>query len=133
VADEIKQIIEDPALEQALGPVESRLPTMREATARVESRIDKLAGQSFLQAREMLRGGGQITDFEGQRAEAAMARLNRAQSVADFKAALNEFNDAVAEGIRKLEAAAGGQDYDPSAINQGANKTSTGTTWEVVE
>jgi len=130
VADEIKAIVEDPALPQALGPVESRLPTMREATARVESRIDKLAGQSFLQAREMLRGGGQITDFEGKRAEAAMVRLNRAQTPEDFKAALYEFNDAVAEGIRKLEAAADGRVYDPYATSSdGLNTTKTGIRW----
>ena len=52
-------------------------------------------------------GGGAITDFESQKAEAAFARLNQAQSPEDFKAALDEFNSAVKEGVRKLEQQAG--------------------------
>jgi hypothetical protein len=37
-----------------------------------------------------------------------MARLNTAQSPEDFKAALTEFNSAVQDGLKKLEAMAEG-------------------------
>jgi len=112
VSDQIQQIKDDKSLPDALGSIDSNLPTLFPGTARVESRIEMLTGQSFLQAREMLRGGGQITDYEGQRAEKAMARLNRSQSPEDFKAALDEFNSAVQDGLKKLEAvAAGNMDY----------------------
>lgn len=116
VQDGVKKLIDDPALEQALGPLDSRLPTIRASTARVEARINQITGQTFMQARQLLKGGGQITDFEGRKAEEAFARLNRAQSREDFTKALTDFNSAVQEGLRKLEAQAKGNfDVDPAA------------------
>jgi hypothetical protein len=108
VAKDVEDLKKDAGLAWAVGPVDSRFPTMFPSTARAESKIDKLKGSSFLQAREMLRGGGQITDFEGQRAEAAIARLSTAQNEEDFKDALDEYNSAVQEGLKKLEAVAAG-------------------------
>ena len=57
----------------------------------------------------MLKGGGAITDYEGQKAEGAYARLNQAQTPEDFKAALDEFNFYVQQGLQKLQAQAGQQ------------------------
>lgn len=71
--------------------------------------LDQAQGQAFLQAREMLRGGGQITDYEGQRAENAIARLSTAQSQKAFNDALNDFQRAVEDGYAKIELAARGQ------------------------
>jgi hypothetical protein len=55
--------------------------------------IDQAQGQAFLQAFESLKGGGQITEIEGQKATQAMARLQRAQSESDFRAAAKELQD----------------------------------------
>jgi hypothetical protein len=118
VSKQIKELKDDPGLSSAVGPIDSRLPTFSPATATAEARIRQLEGQAFLQAREMLRGGGQITDYEGQRAENAIARLSTAQSEADFKKALEDFDSAVQAGLAKLEAAASGQDYNPSQTPQ---------------
>lgn len=71
--------------------------------------LDQAQGQAFLQAREMLRGGGQITDYEGQRAENAIARLSTAQSQKAFNEALDDFQRAVEDGYAKIELAAQGQ------------------------
>jgi hypothetical protein len=104
---QIQDLKNDPYLPSMVGPVNSRLPNISGEAARVQSKIDQIQGGAFLQARQLLRGGGAITDYEGQKAEAAFVRMNQAQSVEDFKAALDEFNAAVQQGIRKLEAQAG--------------------------
>jgi hypothetical protein len=108
VDQQIQDLKNDPYLPNMLGPVDSRLPNVSEDAARVQGRIDQLQGGAFLQARQMLKGGGAITDIEGQKAEAAFVRMNAAQSMADFIAALDEFNAAVQDGVKKLEAQTGG-------------------------
>lgn len=72
-------------------------------------RLQQLSGESFLQARQLLKGGGQITDFESGKAEAAVARMNTAQSDEEFIVALKDFRDAVAQGVQKLQMTAGQQ------------------------
>lgn len=108
VSSQIEALKNDPYLEKMLGPVDSRLPNVTADAARVQGMMDQLKGGAFLQARQLLKGGGAITDFEGQKAEAAFIRMNAAQSVEDFKAALDEFNEAVQQGVAKLEAQARG-------------------------
>ncbi len=79
--------------------------------ANFQVNLNQASGQAFMQAREMLKGGGQITDFEGRRAEAAMSRIEDAARIGDVKAfeqALDDFEQAVVEGYRKLREAASG-------------------------
>lgn len=52
--------------------------------------LDKIKGGVFLNAFESLKGGGQITELEGKKAEEAGARLLTTQSPEDFRAALAE-------------------------------------------
>jgi hypothetical protein len=103
-----KELADDPYLPNMLGPIDSRTPNFTTDAARVQSKIDQLQGGAFLAAREMLKGGGQITDYEGKKAEQAYARLSQAQSEADFKEALRDFNTYVQQGAQKLQAQAAG-------------------------
>lgn len=104
---QIDALLFDPALGKALG-IEGFLRTpfadlgLDTETARVKARIDQIKGGAFLQAFESLKGGGQITELEGQKAEAAQSRLNTAQSEEDFKAALMEYKFYIEQGIRRL-------------------------------
>ena len=50
-----------------------------------------------------LKGGGQITELEGTKAEQAQARLSTAQSEEDFRAALNELKFYTELGIRRMK------------------------------
>jgi len=59
------------------------------------ARADQLSGQAFLQAFESLKGGGAITEVEGQKATQAIARLDRAQRSDDYRAALRELQGIV--------------------------------------
>lgn len=83
------------------------LPGTEKADFRVN--LEQAGGQAFLQARQMLKGGGQITDFEGRRAEAAYSRMQAAAangSQQEFQAALDDFEWAVRAGVDKLKEAA---------------------------
>lgn len=71
--------------------------------------IGQLQGNAWLGARALLKGGGQITDYESKKAEGAMARLSRAQGTKEFKAALKDLQDALVSGLEKLKAAQGGE------------------------
>ncbi len=104
--DQIDALLYDPALGNALG-VEGffRRPAaelgLDSETARVKERIDQIKGGVFLQAFEALKGGGQITELEGQKAEAAMARLGTSQSLEDYQEALNELRFYIDIGRRR--------------------------------
>lgn len=71
--------------------------------------LDQLKGKTFLEAFNQLRGGGAITDAEGSKATAALARLDRAQNTKDFESGLNDLRDVVKAGVeRARNKAAGG-------------------------
>lgn len=77
-------------------------------------RLDQLKNKLFLQARQDLKGGGAITDYEGQKAENAMAQLDAAQSEDQFNAALKELQDALMSARDKMAAASVGTNNQPS-------------------
>ncbi len=129
----VDEVLNDEGLNQSVGPVDGRLPSFRPAAVRFDEKVKQLQGRAFLEARQMLKGGGQITDYEGQRAELAMARMSQAKSEDDFKAALLEFKSAVQDGYAKLEAAYGGGQPTQAPAQPGGNKTSSGVTWTVVK
>lgn len=94
----IDGLLADPGLDSAvgtMGAVTSRLGPLAPDAARARARIEQIQGQAFLQAFESLKGGGQITEIEGAKAEAAIARLNTAQSADDFRAALLELKGVI--------------------------------------
>lgn len=105
--DLIDLLRRDEALPSMVGPIQGRLPNVSAASQRFQSRLNQLQGTAFLEAFNMLKGGGQITEIEGQKAEQAMARLNEAQNEEDFLQALKEYEDAVKTGFQKLQAQAG--------------------------
>lgn len=69
---------------------------------------DQLRGQNFMEAYQGLKGGGQITEVEGLKAENAQARLNEAQSEEEYLAALKEMKLLVAERIDRINAMVNG-------------------------
>ena len=87
----IDGILSHPGLSGAVGlqvPGMSMVPGTPEAD--FATRLDQLQGQAFLQAFESLKGGGQITEVEGKKAEQAIARMSRMQSEEAFKEAMQE-------------------------------------------
>lgn len=72
-----------------------------------EVKLKQLTSTAFLEAYNMLRGGGHITDLEGKTATEAMARLDRAQSEPAFVEALEELFGVLEGGKKRALAAAG--------------------------
>lgn len=86
-ADQVLSIPND-ELDEVLGGIDSRLPTFKAESAKIESMLDKLESQAFVAAFESLKGAGQITEFESQTAAAALAAFNRVMSPEDYKDAV---------------------------------------------
>lgn len=103
ITSQIDDVLNDPNLDSAVGSIQGRLPSFRQGSINFDKKLERLQGQAFLQAREFLKGQGQITDFESQRAEKAMVQLSTAQSEDQFREALIEFKSAVASGLKKAE------------------------------
>jgi len=80
--------------------------------------IDQLKGTAFLQAFETLKGGGQITEVEGQKATQAIARINQAQDPKDFAAAISELKDIILTARQRAEGT-----YSKYTGNNGAQPT----------
>jgi hypothetical protein len=64
---------------------------------------DQATGTAFLQAYDTLRGGGAIATKEGERATAAITRMNLAQDEKEFIKAAREFQEIIRTGVRKAE------------------------------
>jgi hypothetical protein len=62
---------------------------------------DQITGQAFLEARQLLKGGGAITDFEGRKAEGAVTRMSNSQSEGEFVKAAKEFRDVLEKAAMK--------------------------------
>ena len=89
----LNQMLEHPGLPYAVG-TSSMLPIVPGTPpADFDALAKQMEGKAFLQAFESLKGGGQITQIEGEKATAAMARLQRAQSEKEYKASLRELRN----------------------------------------
>ncbi len=96
-----------PGMVAATG-ASSWLPVIRGTErAEFETMMDMATGGAFLQAYQMLKGGGQITEIEGKKAEQAINRMNRALSEEAFFRALDDYAESIQDGIRKLQTRAG--------------------------
>lgn len=90
---------DDPYLDQMVGSVQGRAPNLTSKAARVQSKMDQVTGQAFLEAFQQLKGGGHITEIEGEKATAAITRLGTVtMNEGDYKAAANELIDIAKRG-----------------------------------
>lgn len=67
------------------------------------TRLDQLKGKQFLQAFQGLKGGGQITEVEGQKATDAISRMNNSTTEPEFIAASREFQDIIRKGVTRAK------------------------------
>lgn len=122
--DLLDQIEQSPGLEAVVGlpnPFKGRIPLIGNISgspaADFQALIEQLGGKQFLEAFESLKGGGQITEVEGEKATNAIARMQTSQSEDAFKAALNEFKGIVQKAADRARQKAGA---DPEAEFQDA-------------
>lgn len=106
-------------------------PGMRLVSGTPEADFDKMLeqvlGGAFLEAYERLKGTGQITEIEGQKATQAITRMGRAVSEQEFLQAAGEFRNAVETAINRtqgrLSRAQGRTAPAPATTPVGANVT----------
>lgn len=92
-----------PGFETAVGA--TWMPGMRfvpgSAAADFARRDEQLKGASFLEAFEILKGGGAITNIEGEKGTAAINRMSLAQSEREYIAAAREVQDILKLGMER--------------------------------
>jgi hypothetical protein len=64
---------------------------------------EQITGGAFMQAFETLKGGGQITEKEGEKATAAITRMSLATSEKEYLVAAREFQEVIRRGIQNAE------------------------------
>jgi len=75
--------------------------------ASFELRQKQIEGKAFLEAFETLKGGGSITEKEGEKGAAAIMRMNKASSKEEYIIAARELQDVLRAGIKTKTAKAG--------------------------
>lgn len=105
---QLDQLLNHPGLSGAVGvglPYASKIPGSKEAD--FVALYEQVTGGAFLQAFNGLRGGGQITEAEGNKATAALLRAKTTQSEPEFKAAVKEYAEIIKIGLERLRKKAG--------------------------
>lgn len=76
--------------------------------AELMSLVDQLSGQAFMQVYSVLKGGGQITNVEGDKGTLSFVRKQRNVSPEAYREALLDFLKNVEDGFARAQAAASG-------------------------
>jgi hypothetical protein len=91
------------------------------SVADFNARLNEVQGGAFLQAFNTLRGGGSITEKEGEKGTQAINRMSTAQSEKEFNIAAREYQDVIRTGIARAKAKAaniGGGGATPSPTGE---------------
>lgn len=70
--------------------------------------FDQVKGTAFLEAFNVLKGAGAITEKEGDKATAARTRMSTAQSEEEFVKAAREYQDVIRRGVEVMQKKASG-------------------------
>jgi hypothetical protein len=77
-------------------------------TASFDIRQKQIEGKAFLEAFNALKGGGSITEKEGEKGTQAIMRMNKASSEREYIAAARELQDILRAGRDRARTKAGG-------------------------
>lgn len=117
----IDEVINHPGMKQAVG--KSRYALIQKVYGTdaydFQTRLDQVNGQTFMEAYETLKGGGQITEIEGEKATAARHRMNAAGSEKEFVKAAREYQEIIKKGLDRYKKLAdlGVKPAPPQAVN----------------
>jgi hypothetical protein len=106
----VEQLVRHPGMSSAVGaPSPGKMMGMVPGSeaANFKARLDEIRGGQFLEAFKTLRGGGAITQVEGEKATQAISRMSTSQSEEEFVKAANEFMDVVRRGMERAQMSAG--------------------------
>lgn len=89
------------------GTVAAIFPGTQSASFKLA--LEQLGGKEFLQAYESLKGSGQITEIEGQKAQNSISRMRTANTEEDFIKSANELKEIIKSGMNRAKLRAGQQ------------------------
>lgn len=133
---QVDQLLKHPGLKAVVGwpnPLKGGLgfaEVPNSPAAGFRARLDQLKGGAFLEAYTTLKGGGAIANAEGEKAQAAVARMSTAQSEAEFKEAMTDYKSAVQRGLDAMEQTAamgGGSSSGSKSLTRPAPKSAPKT------
>jgi hypothetical protein len=112
------------AVSSRTGGFQGRLPVLTEKSALGQSYIDQVAGKTFMQAYQGLKGGGQITEGEGRKAQDAIARLGtQTMSDSDYMNAIRELREIASASLYRAQGLLSkGQQQVETSIDDLVNK-----------
>lgn len=131
----IDSILKNPSLPSVVGKFQGRLDpegftglAMSQDGVNLVTEMQQLEGQAFLSAFDTLKGGGQITEREGQAATRAIANLSRLQDEGAYTKSLGYLRTLLENAKRRT----GGEDVpeflpDNGEPNAGGTPASGGT------
>jgi len=127
--DAIKAI-PDNEMKRAIGPFDSRFPDIGGLNTNIRARLEQLKGKAFLNAFSSLRGGGTISNVEGDKATAAQLRIKQAGTVPEFRAAMADAEALMQSIYNATLQQAGNRSVDPGARRgAGAPSSPYGNLW----
>lgn len=126
--NQVEGLLNHPGFDISVGaksPLGSVLATVAKGSdaASFDIADKQRQGAQFLQAFETLKGGGQITEVEGLKAQQAMSRMDRSNSQAEYVRAAREYQDIIRAGMNRARMKAGVApvEYKGAQNNTGAN------------
>ena len=102
MTDVVSRLINHPGLKGVVGVPSVLGLTHAPGTPEADFRAlqAQVAGGVFLRAFQDLKGGGHITEIEGNQAKESLARMSAAQTQEGFKTAMNEYLAILDKGIK---------------------------------
>jgi len=78
----VSRVMQTPldVIENATGPVDQMIPTLRQSTADFEELVETLGSQAFLSQIPLIKGMGQLSNAEGEKLQAAFQNFSLRQS-----------------------------------------------------
>jgi hypothetical protein len=104
----VERIKKNPRLNDVLGSVEGRLPSMgNDESADAIALIETLGSQAFLAQIPSIKGMGALSNAEGEKLQAALQNLSRVQSEKQFRENLDEAARLLKKGRENLSRSTG--------------------------
>lgn len=124
----VENVLKHPGLDESFGKlgVIPAIPGSDKANFRAQ--LEQLQNTVFITNREALKGGGAITDFEGNKAEQAEIRAAKAQSAEEFRKAMKDYKKWVDKGFANMKKAAKG-DFSIKDVSRGTNQDQEALKW----
>ena len=118
----IDELLDHPGFKDAVGFWDNPLALggMMPATeaAGFKSRLKQLEGRTFMEIFPTLKGGGQITEIEGEKGQLSINRMAQATNEKEFIAAANDFKKEVERLRGIIRAKAGKEDAVPTTTDK---------------